>query len=55
MESGFTCAGLDAIHFRSRPWQAGDVRCPVCENIEIGKALDACLICGTKDEKFIKT
>ncbi len=28
--------------------------CPVCGNIEIGKAPDACPICGAKCEKFIK-
>jgi rubrerythrin len=28
--------------------------CPVCGNIEIGKAPDACPICGAKREKFIK-
>ena len=28
--------------------------CPVCGNIEIGKAPDACPICGAKGEKFIK-
>lgn len=28
--------------------------CPVCGNIEIGKAPDACAICGTKGESFIK-
>jgi rubrerythrin len=28
--------------------------CPVCGNIEMGKAPDTCPICGTKGEKFIK-
>ena len=28
--------------------------CPVCGNIEIGKAPDACPFCGTRGEKFIK-
>jgi rubrerythrin len=28
--------------------------CPVCGNIEIGKAPDACPICGAKGEKFVK-
>jgi len=28
--------------------------CPVCGNIEIGKAPDACPICGTKGEAFMK-
>jgi len=28
--------------------------CPVCRNIEIGKAPNACPICGTKGEKFVK-
>jgi rubrerythrin len=28
--------------------------CPVCGNIEIGKAPDACPICGAKGEMFIK-
>jgi rubrerythrin len=28
--------------------------CPVCGNIEIGKAPDVCPICGAKGEKFIK-
>lgn len=28
--------------------------CPVCGNIEIGKAPDACPICGAKGERFIK-
>ncbi len=28
--------------------------CPVCGNIEIGKAPEACPICGTKGERFIK-
>lgn len=28
--------------------------CPVCGNIEIGKAPKACPICGAKGEKFIK-
>jgi rubrerythrin len=28
--------------------------CPVCGNIEIGKAPEACAICGTKGERFIK-
>jgi rubrerythrin len=28
--------------------------CPVCGYIEIGKAPDACPICGAKGEKFVK-
>jgi rubrerythrin len=28
--------------------------CPVCGNIEMGKAPDSCPICGTKGEKFVK-
>jgi rubrerythrin len=28
--------------------------CPVCGNIEIGKAPEVCPICGAKGEKFIK-
>ena len=28
--------------------------CPVCGNIEMGKAPDACPICGSKGESFIK-
>ena len=28
--------------------------CPVCGNIEMGKAPDSCPICGAKGEKFIK-
>jgi rubrerythrin len=28
--------------------------CPVCGNMELGKAPDACPICGTKKEKFIQ-
>src|SRR5512136_1437130 len=28
--------------------------CPVCGNIELGKAPEACAICGTRGEKFIK-
>ncbi len=28
--------------------------CPVCGNIEMGKAPEACPICGTKGEKFVK-
>ena len=28
--------------------------CPVCGNIEMGKAPDACPVCGVKGEKFVK-
>jgi rubrerythrin len=28
--------------------------CPVCGNIEVGKAPDSCPICGAKGEKFVK-
>ena len=28
--------------------------CPVCGNVEFGKPTDACPICGTKPDKFIK-
>jgi rubrerythrin len=28
--------------------------CPVCGDIEIGKAPASCPICGTKGEKFVK-
>lgn len=28
--------------------------CPICGHIEFGKAPDACPICGTKKEKFIR-
>lgn len=28
--------------------------CPVCGYIELGKAPDACPICGTKKEKFVR-
>jgi len=28
--------------------------CPVCGNIEIGKAPEACPVCGAKGERFIK-
>ena len=28
--------------------------CPVCGNIELGKAPNSCPICGTKGEKFVK-
>jgi rubrerythrin len=28
--------------------------CPVCGNIEIGKAPEACPICGARGEKFLK-
>ena len=28
--------------------------CPICGHIEFGKAPDACPICGTKKEKFVR-
>ncbi len=34
--------------------QADFYLCPVCGNIEIGNAPDACPICGAKGEQFVK-
>ena len=34
--------------------EVGFYLCPVCGNIEFGKAPESCSICGAKGEKFVK-
>jgi rubrerythrin len=34
--------------------EVGFYLCPVCGNIEFGKAPESCPICGAKGEKFVK-